>query len=73
MRAVSAGGSKSAGATLVEVDYDDVAALRRAREGASCVVTALNGLEPVMIGMHENRLMRLSLPAYRVSFHPIIH
>lgn len=44
-------GLESAGATLIEVDYDDAAALRSACEGAACVVSALNGLESVMIGM----------------------
>jgi hypothetical protein len=44
-------GLESSGATLVEVDYDDAAALRRACDGASCVVSALNGLEPVIVGM----------------------
>ncbi|MBD5657099.1 MAG: NmrA family NAD(P)-binding protein, partial [Candidatus Eremiobacteraeota bacterium] len=40
---------EAAGAIVVEVDYDDAAALRSSCEGASCVVSALNGLEPVMI------------------------
>jgi hypothetical protein len=44
-------GLESSGATPVEVDYDDAAALRRACDGASCVVSALNGLEPVIVGM----------------------
>ena len=39
------------GATLVELDYSDAVALRQACVGASCVVSVLNGLEPVMIDM----------------------
>jgi uncharacterized protein YbjT (DUF2867 family) len=46
----------AAGATVVEVDYDDGAALRDACGGAACVVSALNGLEPVMIGMQGKLL-----------------
>jgi uncharacterized protein YbjT (DUF2867 family) len=42
---------EAAGAMIVEVDYHDAAALRDACSGAVCVVSALNGLEPVMIGM----------------------
>ncbi len=42
---------EAAGATVVEVDYNDASALRGACAGAACVVSALNGLEPVMIGM----------------------
>ena len=55
---VPAAGARSAaaGATLVEVDYEDAAALRDACAGASCVVSALNGLEPVMIGMQSKLL-----------------
>jgi nucleoside-diphosphate-sugar epimerase len=47
---------QATGAELVEVDYSDDAALRRACETVSCVVSALNGLEPVMIGM-QGRLL----------------
>ena len=49
-------GLEAAGGTVLEVDYDDVDALGRACAGASCVVSALNGLEPVMIGMQGNLL-----------------
>ena len=41
---------QATGAHLVDVDYDDPRALRAACDGASCVVSALNGLAPVMIG-----------------------
>jgi uncharacterized protein YbjT (DUF2867 family) len=49
-------GLEAAGATVVEVDYNDTVALGRACAGATCVVSALNGLEPVMIGMQGNLL-----------------
>ena len=47
---------EAAGATLVEVDYDDAAALRTACAGARCVISALNGLEPIVIGAQGNLL-----------------
>lgn len=47
---------QNAGGTLVEVDYDDIGALRRACVDASCVVSALNGLEPIVIGLQGNLL-----------------
>ncbi|QYE33061.1 NmrA family NAD(P)-binding protein (plasmid) [Polymorphobacter sp. PAMC 29334] len=47
---------QATGADLVVVDYNDAAALRRACEGASCIVSALNGLEPVMIETQGNLL-----------------
>jgi nucleoside-diphosphate-sugar epimerase len=47
---------EAAGATVIEVDYDDAAGLRQACDGSSCVVSALNGLQPVMIGMQGKLL-----------------
>jgi nucleoside-diphosphate-sugar epimerase len=44
-------GLEAAGATIIEVDYDDPSALTDACASASCVVSALNGLEPVIVGM----------------------
>lgn len=41
---------EATGATVLEVDYDDAVALKSACAGSSCVVSALNGLQPVMIG-----------------------
>ncbi len=35
---------------VVPVDYDDPASLVRACAGAACVVSALNGTEPVIAG-----------------------
>lgn len=40
----------SHGAIPVAVDFADAAALTRACEGADCVVSALNGLAPVILG-----------------------
>jgi nucleoside-diphosphate-sugar epimerase len=50
------GSLEAAGATILEVDYDDDAALKAACAGASCVVSALNGLRPVIIGMQSKLL-----------------
>jgi nucleoside-diphosphate-sugar epimerase len=50
------GSLEAAGATIIEVDYDDDAALKAACAGASCVVSALNGLRPVIIGMQSKLL-----------------
>jgi nucleoside-diphosphate-sugar epimerase len=44
------------GAEIVEVAYDDAGGMRRACADAACVVSALNGLEPVMIGMQGKLL-----------------
>jgi nucleoside-diphosphate-sugar epimerase len=50
------GSLEAAGATILEVDYDDDAALKSACAGASCVVSVLNGLRPVIIGMQGKLL-----------------
>ena len=60
---------EAAGATLVEVDYDDVAALTQACDGAVCVVSALNGLEPVILGM-QGRLLDAAVSAGVARFIP---
>lgn len=44
------------GITAVAVDYDDEASLVSACRGAACVVSALNGLEPVILGA-QGRLL----------------
>jgi hypothetical protein len=49
-------GLQATGAALFEVDYEDAAALKNACDGAACVVSALNGLQPVMIGMQGKLL-----------------
>lgn len=42
---------RRAGATIVEVDFHDAAALAKACEGATCVVSALSGLHYVIVGI----------------------
>lgn len=59
----------AAGATLTEVGFDDAAALRHACEGTSCVISALNGLEPVMIGM-QGKLLEAAVAAGTPRFVP---
>jgi len=50
------GSLEAAGATIIEVDYDNDDALKAACADASCVVSALNGLQPVIIGMQGKLL-----------------
>ena len=57
------------GGTLVEVDYDDPVALRNACADASCVVSALNGLLPVMIGL-QGQLLDAAVAAGVARFIP---
>ena len=59
----------SRGVTPVLVDYDDPAALQRACEGAACVVSALNGLEAVIIGA-QGRLLDAAVAADVPRFIP---
>ncbi len=54
---------------MLEVDYDDAAGLKAACTGCSCVVSALNGLEPVMIGM-QGKLMDAAVTACVPRFIP---
>lgn len=44
------------GVETIVADYGDVEALRRACDGAACVVSALNGTEPVILGA-QGRLL----------------
>jgi nucleoside-diphosphate-sugar epimerase len=44
------------GAAIVEVDFNDAVALTRACAGASCVVSALSGLRPVIIDAQTHLL-----------------
>lgn len=60
---------ETAGATVVEVDYDDAAALQAACAGTACVVSALNGLEPVMIGT-QGKLLDAAVSAGVPRFIP---
>jgi uncharacterized protein YbjT (DUF2867 family) len=59
----------SLGASPVEAAYDDAASLRRACDGAACVVSALNGLEPVIIGA-QGRLLDAAVAAGVPRFIP---
>ncbi|MGI4745311.1 MAG: aromatic alcohol reductase [Janthinobacterium lividum] len=45
------------GATVVEVNFDDQEELTNACRGATCVVSALNGLRPTIIGM-QGRILQ---------------
>jgi len=60
---------ETAGAAVVETDYDDADALKNACAGASCVVSALNGLQPVMIGM-QGKLLDAAVAAGVSRFIP---
>ena len=57
------------GTTPVEVDFDDATALRSACAGAVCVVSALNGLGPIMIGV-QGRLLDAAVAANVPRFMP---
>ena len=67
--AAARAGLEAAGATVLEVDYDDAAALKAACAGCSCVVSALNGLQPVMIGM-QGKLLDAAVAAGVPRFIP---
>ena len=60
---------EAAGATAIDVDYEDAAGLRTACAGASCIVSALNGLQPVMIGM-QGKLLDAAVAAGIPRFVP---
>ena len=60
---------RAAGATPVPVDFDDPAALASACAGAACVVSALNGLAPTIIGT-QGRLLDASVAAGVARFMP---
>ena len=57
------------GATVLEVNYDDAVALKSACAGSSCVVSALNGLQPVMIGL-QGKLLDAAVAAGVPRFVP---
>lgn len=62
-------GLEAAGATVVEVDHDDAVALKSACAGSSCVVSAINGLQPVMIGT-QGKLLDAAVAAGVPRFIP---
>ena len=57
------------GVGSIPVDYDDPASLARACQGAACVVSVLNGLEPVIIGA-QGRLLDAAVAAGVPRFIP---
>ena len=57
------------GAVPVEVDLGDQASLRQACAGAMCVVSALNGLEPTILGV-QGRLLDATVAAGVPRFMP---
>lgn len=60
---------RGSGATPVEVDFNDPAALKTACRGATCVVSAVNGLEPIMIDL-QSRLLEAAIDAGVPRFMP---
>lgn len=57
------------GVLLTEVDFDDPSQLAKACTGAHCVVSALNGLEEVIIGV-QTRLLEAAIDAGVPRFIP---
>ena len=47
---------EAVGATVIELDRDDASAIKTACADASCIISALNGLHLVMIGMQGKLL-----------------
>lgn len=60
---------RAAGATVFNVDFENLAALTRACDGASCVVSALNGLEPIILGL-QGKLLEAAVAAGVPRFMP---
>jgi uncharacterized protein YbjT (DUF2867 family) len=57
------------GALAMTVDYGDPSSLERACRGAACVVSVLNGLEPVILGA-QGRLLDAAVAAGVARFIP---
>ncbi|MCZ2813808.1 NmrA family NAD(P)-binding protein [Modestobacter sp. VKM Ac-2979] len=71
---IGAGPEKTArlaglGATVVETDHDEPADLRRVAEGADVVLSTLNGLRDVMVGV-QTRLLEAAVAAGVPRFIP---
>jgi uncharacterized protein YbjT (DUF2867 family) len=60
---------RALGAEIAEAEYGDAAALRRACEGAGCVVSALSGLEDVLVEA-QTRLLEAAVAAGVPRFIP---
>jgi nucleoside-diphosphate-sugar epimerase len=69
VRAAARAGLEASGAKVLELDYEDAAAMRSACADAACVVSALNGLQPVMIGM-QGKLLDAAVAAGVARFVP---
>ena len=67
--AAARAGLAAAGATVLEVDYADAAAMKAACADCSCVISALNGLQPVMIDM-QGKLLDAAVAAGVPRFIP---
>lgn len=63
------GADRLAGAKTRIVDYDDASSLARAVDGASCIVSALSGLEPVVVTA-QRRLLDAAVQARVPRFIP---
>lgn len=59
----------SPGVTLIEVDFDNPEELVDACRGAACVVSALNGLRPIIIGM-QGRILQAAVASGVPRFIP---
>jgi len=59
----------SLGLTVVEADYDDAEALQRACTGVDCVVSAVSGLRPVIVGA-QTQLLHAAVAAGVPRFIP---
>lgn len=57
------------GVTVIEVNFDDPGELADACQGATCVVSALNGLRPIIIGM-QGRILRAAVASGVPRFIP---
>ena len=57
------------GVTVIEVNFDDPEELADACRGAACVVSALNGLRPVIIGM-QGRILQAAVASGVPRFIP---
>ena len=60
---------RTTGAMVVDIDFSNPAALQRVCAGAACVISALNGLEPTIIGL-QGRLLDAAVAAGVPRFMP---
>jgi uncharacterized protein YbjT (DUF2867 family) len=62
-------GLKQQGVQIIEVDFNDLAALAAASKGASCVVSAVSGLRDVIVSV-QTQLMKAAVEAGVPRFIP---